>query len=430
MKISVIGTGALGATHAAAMAEIGHEVVGADVDESRIVALRAGRPPFHEPQLAPMLERHLASGALRFTTSVAEAARFAELHFLCVGTPQCADGAGADLRFLHAATTALAADVRRGAVVAGKSTVPAGTAAGLAPLLADAGAELVWNPEFLREGSAVHDTLCPDRIVLGTPDASIGRALQVVTDAYRPIIDNGTPVIVTDYPTAELAKAAANAFLATKISFANAMADLCDAVGAHAGSLTEILGADPRIGPGHLAAGPGFGGGCLPKDLHALHARAEELGLDAAGELLGAVDRVNEARRARVVARAVSACTGSVDGRHVAVLGAAFKAGTDDVRESPALDVAARLAGLGAVVHVHDPMAGDTGRKACPELDFADSPQQACAGADLVLVLTEWPEFAELEPERLAPTVRRRVVVDGRGILDATQWRSAGWTLA
>ncbi|MFI2295637.1 UDP-glucose dehydrogenase family protein [Isoptericola sp. NPDC019571] len=426
-RVTVIGTGYLGATHAACLAELGYDVLGLDTDPAKIADLAAGRLPFYEPGLPELVERHTAAGRLRFTTDPAEAAAFADLHFVCVGTPQRRDSMAADTSHVEAAVAALVPHLRGDALLVGKSTVPVGTAGGLQALadrLAPAGVEVgvVWNPEFLREGRAVEDTLRPDRIVVGVTDPRHEKALR---ELYAPVVDAGVPFLVTDLATSELVKVAANAFLATKISFANAIAELCDAAGGDVVALTDAIGHDARIGHQFLSAGLGFGGGCLPKDIRALMARAGELGVDEALTFLREVDAINMRRRSRTVALAVEECGGSVLGRRVAVLGAAFKPGTDDVRDSPALNVAAQLQLQGAHVRVHDPRANATAARTFPTLGYADTVEEAVASADLVLHLTEWQEFRDLDPAALEPA--RRVVVDGRNALDADRWAAAGW---
>ena len=424
MKLSVIGTGYLGATHAAAMAELGHEVIGVDVDENKIAKLSAGEVPFYEPELGELLGKHLASGALRFSTSMADAAEAAQLHFVCVGTPQKPGEYAADLSYVDAAFDELLACVRPGAVVAGKSTVPVGTAARLATRTRAAGAELVWNPEFLREGYAVADTLRPDRIVIGAEDEAARRVLE---QAYAAILENGTPLIVTDFPTAELVKVAANSFLATKISFINAMAEVCEVAGADVVKLGEAIGHDARIGHKFLRAGLGFGGGCLPKDIRAFMARAGELGVDQAVSFLKNIDEINLRRRARTVDLARELCGGSLAGRRAGILGAAFKPESDDIRDSPALDVAYAIQRSGAAVRVYDPQAMGNAKETHPTLAYSPSALEACADADVVLHLTEWREFRDLQPDDLAAVVRERNIVDGRTILDPAEWRAAGW---
>ena len=428
--IAVIGTGYLGATHAACLADLGFDVIGLDTDAAQISELAAGRLPFVEPDLPDLVARHTRSGRLRFTTDVAEIVA-ADLHFLCVGTPQLPDGLAADTRYLVSAVTELVPRLRSDALIVGKSTVPVGTAAGLQRLagqLAPAGVavEIAWNPEFLREGRAVADTLRPDRLVFGVVSATAEKQLREV---YRGVLDLGTPCVVTDLASAELVKVAANAFLATKISFVNAIAELCDATGGDVVAVAEALGHDDRIGRPFLGAGLGFGGGCLPKDIRALMARAGELGVDRVLTFLREVDDINLQRRQRVVEMATEELGGTVAGRRVAVLGAAFKPLTDDVRDSPALDVAAQLHLRGARVSVYDPVATENARRAFPTLRYADSVTDAVAGADVVLHLTEWAEFARLDPAALAGLVAQPVVIDARNALPADAWIDAGWTV-
>ncbi|WP_431866181.1 UDP-glucose dehydrogenase family protein [Microbacterium paraoxydans] len=429
MRMSVIGCGYLGAVHAAAMASLGHDVVGIDVDEGKVADLTAGAAPFFEPGLAELLEDGVRSGRLRFAADPAAAAG-AEVHFLAVGTPQSASGPAADLRFVDAAIDGLLPHLRPGAVVAGKSTVPVGTAARLARRIAETGATLAWNPEFLREGWAVHDTLRPDRLVAGVEDTPQGAAaVDLLRRVYAAAIDAGAPFLVTDLATAELVKGAANAFLATKISFINAMAEIAEAAGADVTLLAEALGHDPRIGRRYLGSGIGFGGGCLPKDIRAFAARAEELGRGEAVGFLHEVDAINLRRRDRAVRLVVDALGGLVFGRRIAVLGAAFKPFSDDVRDSPALEVAVRLRGLGADVVVTDPAAIENARERHPQLGYASSRDEALRNADAVVVVTEWDEYRrELRPQHAGGLVRGRIVIDGRNCLDADAWRAAGWT--
>jgi len=432
MRISVLGCGYLGAVHAAALASLGHDVLGVDVDAARVNALADGRPPFFEPGLGELLQRAVRSGRLRFTTTPADdGLADAELHFITVGTPQSDDGS-ADLSAVESALDTILAAVPAGArpVVAGKSTVPVGTAKRLAERLAASGATLVWNPEFLREGRAVEDTLHPDRIVYGLPDdpAQARRGREALDAAYAPLLAEGIPRIATNYPTAELVKMAANSFLATKISFINAMAELCEATGGDVVALADVLGYDDRIGRKFLRAGVGFGGGCLPKDIRAFVARAEELGVGDALTFLKQVDAINQRRRDRVVALAERWLGGDVAGARVTVLGAAFKPDSDDVRDSPALDVALRLADRGALVRVCDPRALDVVERLHPGLDTRRDPLAALEGAEVVLLLTEWQEFIDLDPAEAAGQVARPVVIDGRNALDPGRWREAGWT--
>ena len=430
LRLTVLGTGYLGATHAASMAELGFEVLAMDVDEAKIKLLADGHTPFYEPDLEPLLQKHLASGRLRFTTSYEEVAAFGDVHFLCVGTPQRKGEYAADMRFVDGVVDGLAPHLQRPCLVVGKSTVPVGTAArirdrlsSLAP--AGAQAELAWNPEFLREGFAVEDTLRPDRLVVGVTSEAAEATLREV---YASAIAAGTPFIATDFATAELVKVSANAFLATKISFINAMAELCEATGADVTVLADAIGHDERIGRKFLNAGLGFGGGCLPKDIRAFMARAGELGVDQALSFLREVDAINMRRRGHVVDRARAMCGGSFLGTRVGVLGAAFKPDSDDVRDSPALNVAGQIQLQGAQVTVYDPRAVDNARRLFPTLGYADSLVDACEGADLVLHLTEWREFRELDPATLDGIVAQKRIIDARNALDRSRWRAAGWT--
>ncbi|MBU3749093.1 MAG: UDP-glucose/GDP-mannose dehydrogenase family protein [Mycobacterium sp.] len=430
--IAVFGTGYLGATHAACMATLGHQVLGVDIDATKLEKLAAGEPPFFEPELDEVLKQAVRSGNLHFTASYREAAEFADVHFIAVATPQKQGEFAADLTYVEAVITELAPLLQKPSVIFGKSTVPVGTAARLAELarvLAPAGdaVELAWNPEFLREGFAVQDTLHPDRIVLGIDTTNPGRAEQVARLVYRDMIEDGAPFLVTNRETAELAKGAANAFLATKISFINAMSEICEATGADVTELADAIGHDDRIGRKFLNAGIGFGGGCLPKDIRALMARAGELGADQALTLLREVDSINMRRRAMTVEVARELVGGSLIGAKVAVLGAAFKPNSDDIRDSPALNIAGQMQLQGASVSVYDPKACENARQLFPTLHYAASVREACASANLTLVLTEWEEFGSLRPTDLADVVRDRRIVDGRNCLDKRVWRDAEW---
>ncbi|MFE4727223.1 UDP-glucose dehydrogenase family protein [Microbacterium sp. NPDC056736] len=428
MRISVIGCGYLGAVHAAAMASIGHEVVGVDVDVKKIDMLSRGEAPFFEPGLQEILTEGIASGRLSFTSDLA-AASGAQVHFIGVGTPQQKEGSAADLTYVDAAIDGLRPFLRAGDVVAGKSTVPVGTAARLAERIAPTGATLVWNPEFLREGWAVQDTVDPDRLVAGIPAGAAGeRAASILRAVYHPAVAKDTPFIVTDYATAELVKVAANAFLATKISFINAMAEIAEVTGADVTQLADAIGHDVRIGRRFLGAGIGFGGGCLPKDIRAFAARAEELGRGESVSFLREVDAINLRRRERAVQLTVDALGGSVFTKRITVLGAAFKPHSDDVRDSPALDVAVRLHGLGASVTITDPAAIPNARRLHPHLNYVTDRDDALRDADAVLLVTEWDEYRrELSPEHAATLTTGRVAIDGRNGWDAAAWRAAGW---
>ncbi|MGQ4617444.1 nucleotide sugar dehydrogenase [Nocardia sp. R7R-8] len=435
MRCTVFGTGYLGATHAACMAELGHDVIGVDVDPGKVAKLSDGVVPFYEPGLEGVLRRNLDAGRLRFTTSYAEAAAHADVHFLGVGTPQKKGEYAADLKYVHAVVDTLAPLLERPSVIIGKSTVPVGTAAALgtrARALSSTDVEVAWNPEFLREGFAVKDTLRPDRLVLGVDRerAAAGWVEDLVREIYADLIAAEVPFLLTDLATAELVKVSANAFLATKISFINAVSEVCEATGADVTTLADALGYDARIGRRFLNAGLGFGGGCLPKDIRAFMARSGELGADHAVAFLREVDNINMRRRTKVVDMAARACGGSLLGANVAVLGAAFKPESDDVRDSPALNVAGMIQLHGAVVTVYDPKALENSRRVFPTLNYATSVTEACERADVVLVLTEWDEFTALRPEDLARVVRARSIIDGRNCLDRATWRAAGWVYA
>jgi len=434
-RITVIGTGYLGAVHAASLASLGYEVLGMDVDAEKIAALAAGRPPFFEPGFDELLSEQVASGRLTFTNSYADVAAFGgddranTVHFVCVNTPQRKGEYAADTAYIDSVIDNLAPLLDVPTLVIGKSTVPAGTAARLTSrlrALSPAGDEmrLAWNPEFLREGYAIEDTLRPDRLVIGVQDEESEAALR---DVYKPLTDTGIPLLVTDLATSELVKAAANAFLSTKISFINAMAEVCEAAGADVMLLSKALSFDPRIGGRFLVPGLGFGGGCLPKDIRAFMARAGELGADQALAFLKEVDAINMRRRARTIDLAREQCNGSFLGKRIAVWGAAFKPDTDDVRDSPALNVAASILLQGAQVTVYDPKANDTAAKNFPTLNYADSALEAARGANLILHLTEWREFRELDPNAVAEVVAERRVLDGRNALDSDLWRAAGF---
>jgi len=424
VRLSVVGTGYLGATHAACMADLGHEVIGLDSDPTKVAALAEGRVPFWEPGLDAVLQRGLESGRLRFTTKPADVAG-ATVHFLCVGTPQQSNSPEADLTQVNAAIEALLPVLQTDDLVVGKSTVPVGTAADIEGRVTPTGARVAWNPEFLREGNAVEDTLRPDRLVFGVRDS---RDDAILREVYAPLLEAGTPLLVTDFATAELVKVSANAFLATKISFINAMAEVCEATGGDIVTLSAALGMDPRIGPQFLRAGLGFGGGCLPKDIRAFMARARELGVDEALMFLRDIDDINVRRRQHTVDLAVASMGGTAAGRTVAVWGAAFKPNSDDVRDSPALHVAQALHNAGARVVVHDPRAVPHARTLFPQLDYTEGAADAVQGADVLLLLTEWKDYIDIDPAVIRPLMSTPTVIDARNALDVDRWRSAGWT--
>ncbi|GAP53582.1 UDP-glucose 6-dehydrogenase [Arthrobacter sp. Hiyo6] len=430
MRISVIGCGYLGAVHAACMARLGHQVVGIDVDKRKIEELAAARAPFYEPDLDALLREVQETGRLTFTTDMSAAAG-STVHFICVGTPQKKGENAADMTYVDAATAGLLPHLAPGDLVVGKSTVPVGTATRLAQLIhaQEPEAHMVWNPEFLREGHAISDTLNPDRFVYGVSDGSEDHpAVSILDEVYSVPLSSGTPRLVADHPTAELVKTAANSFLATKISFINAMAELCEAAGADVTTLADAIGLDDRIGRKFLNAGIGFGGGCLPKDIRAFMARAGELGADQALTFLREVDAINMRRRTRVVELTRDLCGGALLGKRITVLGAAFKPESDDVRDSPALSIAAQLQLQGAVVTVTDPKALANAAKRFPELNCEPDASLAVAGADALLLLTEWRQYRELDPYELCSKVAVARILDGRNVLDPGKWRAAGWT--
>jgi len=425
LKLSVVGCGYLGATHAACMSSLGFEVIGVDTDPEKIAMLSKGELPFYEPGLDTLLASEIKTGRLSFTTDFSAVAD-ADVHFICVGTPQSKDGLAADLTYVKSAVQAIAPHLKNGSLVVGKSTVPVGTAQSLRAQLAQSApqADLAWNPEFLREGFAVEDTLTPNRLVVGVAN---DRAEEILKEVYKPVIDLGTPWIRADLPTSELVKVAANSFLATKISFINAMAEVCEAAGGDVTVLAKAIGYDPRIGNRFLQAGIGFGGGCLPKDIRAFMARAEELGAKQALEFLREIDAINLRARQRVIDVVRAELTDDLSAYKIAVLGAAFKPDSDDVRDSPALDIAAQLQAAGASVIVHDPKAIENARKRFPKLGFAATVQECVKDSDLILHLTEWREYRELDPKTLASLVKKKIVIDGRNALDRDKWRAAGW---
>ena len=423
--LSVIGTGYLGATHAACMSSLGYRVIGIDNDKEKIAQLSRGDLPFYEPGLEQLLKEQIASSRLTFSTNFTDT-KAASIHFICVGTPQKKDSLAADLTFVESALAQLAPHLSKGSLVVGKSTVPVGTAQKLADQLATTAphAELAWNPEFLREGFAIEDTLRPNRLVVGVTS---DRAEEILRQCYSPLLSLGTPWIRADLPTAELVKVAANSFLATKISFINAMAEICEAAGGDVSVLAQAIGYDPRIGNKFLQAGIGFGGGCLPKDIRAFMARAQELGAEQALEFLREVDAINLRARTRVIDVVRAHLNEDLTQYQIAILGAAFKPESDDVRDSPALDIAAQLSLAGAQVVIHDPKAIANARKRFPALNFAENVNDALVGADVVLHLTEWKEYQLLDPNKIKTLVKAPFIIDGRNALDRELWVSAGW---
>ena len=425
LKISVIGTGYLGVTHAVCMSAFGFHVIGVDIEPAKIDSLRAGIVPFYEPGLEELLKQELASGRLRFTSEISEIAD-SDVHFVCVGTPQTETGLAADLTYVNSAIESIASFAKPGSLVVGKSTVPVGTAARLRQRLLELNPEvdLAWNPEFLRESFAVEDTLHPNRIVIGVVTDTAEEILKAV---YATNLAEGVPWVRSDLATAELVKVAANSFLATKISFINAMAEVCEASGADVTVLAKAIGYDPRIGSRFLQAGIGFGGGCLPKDIRAFMARADELGVEDALAFLREVDAVNLRARKRMIELVHADLSENLQGKRIAVLGAAFKPNSDDIRDSPALDIALQIFGEGAFVTVHDPKAMASAAQRYPTLAYAPTIEECVAGADLVLHLTEWEVYRQIDPHVLKGLVNQAIIIDGRNALNRDLWVGAGW---
>ncbi len=432
LRVSVIGTGYLGLTHAVCMADLGHQVLAIDVDAEKVAKAAKGEAPFFEPGLEPLLRKNLDAGRLRFTDSFAEVGAFGDVHFICVGTPQAKNGEGnADLSYVFGAAEMLAPHLTRPTLIVGKSTVPVGTSRQVIDRVraaSPAGEQVnfAFNPEFLREGYAVQDSLTPDRIVFGVTSPS---AEELLRQVYATPLASGIPGLTMDLETAELVKVAANSFLATKISFINVMAEMCEASGADVIKLADAIGLDERIGRKFLSPGLGFGGGCLPKDIRAFRATAASRGVDSLVDLLTTVDTINLGRRERVISLARAALGGDVAGKRIAVLGAAFKPNSDDIRDSPSLAISGSLADEGAVVSVHDPVAMGNAARVRPDLRYAESVHQAAEGAELVLHLTEWSDFRAIDPDALRSVVASPVLIDGRCTLDAAAWRAAGWTV-
>ena len=429
MRLTVIGMGYLGLTHAVCMANLGHDVIGLDADAGKVSQAASGEAPFFEPGLEPLLRKNLDAGRLQFTTSYEEAAAFGDVHFVCVGTPQASDGS-ADLSQVHAVADALSPHLYRSCLIVGKSTVPVGTARSLTARIREAApagheVDVAWNPEFLREGYAVQDSLSPDRFVFGVTSQ---RSAELLCRVYAAPLADGIPSLVMDLETAELVKVSANAFLATKISFINAVAEVCEKVGADVVRLADALAHDERIGKRFLAPGVGFGGGCLPKDIRAFRTAARELGVGSLANLLGEVDAINLNRRSRVVELARNVVGGAITGSRVTVLGLAFKPGSDDVRDSPSLHVCGLLMQEGAVVTAHDPVAMKNAARIRPDLRYAGSVSEAAADADVVLHLTEWVDYRAIDPVMLATVVAKRNIIDARCSLDEKPWRSASWS--
>ncbi len=428
MKISVIGLGYLGTTHAVAMAQLGHHVIGIEPDDTRIQALAAGILPFFEPGLEDALRQAVSSGNISFQTQHDDLSAASDIHFICVGTPQISGQQSADTSYVFAAASQLAAVLKPSSLVVGKSTVPVGTARNLITTMQEISGftpRLCWNPEFLREGTALADSMSPDRIVIGSDDPEYNQALKT---CYQTMTDQGIPILELDLETTELVKVSANAFLATKISFINAMAEIAEASGADAVRLAEAIGLDNRIGKSFLRTGIGFGGGCLPKDIRGFIARADELGVGESLAFLKEVDQINLRRRQRIVSLATEEL-GQVSNKKITMLGISFKPDSDDLRDSPALEIALRLQALGGIFTVHDPVSLEALEKKSSGLISESDLLAALKDADLVILGTEWVEYKKLDPEALSSLPRVKTIIDGRNILNVESWQKAGWRI-
>lgn len=428
MLVTVIGLGRLGLVHAAVMAKLGHQVIGIEMNGERVAALQNGVTPFFEPGLEDLLEEVLDTGRLVFQTQHEESSRKADVHFICVGTPQSSSGDAADTSYVFDAIEKLAPFMHPDAVVVGKSTVPVGTAAAALALLNKTSGKklhLVWNPEFLREGHAVADTMRPDRVVIGRQNSF---AESVLRDCYREILNLGTPVVTCDFETAELVKVAANAFLATKISFINAIAEVAESTGADTELIADALGLDDRIGRKFLNNGLGYGGGCLPKDTRSLKSIAKKSQAQGLSDLLDSVEAINVGRKTRVVNLAKE-LLGDISGKRVVILGAAFKPNTDDIRDSPAIEIAELFAQHGASVAVQDEMASHVVTQELPKFDAFESVDEAINGADLLVIATEWASYTTLAPKELGALVAQKNLIVARKSVDARLWSDYGWTV-
>jgi UDPglucose 6-dehydrogenase len=431
MRIAMVGAGYVGLVSGACFAEFGVDVCIVDTDAAKVAALREGRIPIYEPGLDKLVVDNARDGRLRFTTELAEAVRGAEAVFLAVGTPSRRGDGHADLSYVFAAAEQVAQAAEAPLVLVTKSTVPVGTGARIKALVSQArpGLEIAVasNPEFLREGSAISDFMRPDRVVIGTEAGAVGeRALSVLKRLYRPLYLFETPIVATAIETAELIKYAANAFLATKITFINEIADLCEKVGADVHDVARGIGLDGRIGRKFLHPGPGYGGSCFPKDTLALARTAQDYG--APVRLVETTIAVNEARKAQMAERIIAACGGSLAGKTIAVLGLAFKPETDDMRDSPALVVVPKLVEAGATVRAFDPAAMANAQPLLPQaVHYTGGVAEAAEGADALVLLTEWNEFRALAPARLKAMMRGELLLDLRNVYDPEAMRAAGF---
>ncbi|MGI8705503.1 MAG: UDP-glucose dehydrogenase family protein [Sphingomicrobium sp.] len=425
MRIAMIGTGYVGLVSGACFADFGHDVTCIDKDSDKIAALNAGRMPIWEPGLEGLVKANVDHGRLAFTTYLGKGVQGAEAVFIAVGTPARRGDGHADLTYVFAAVRELARALKGPAVVITKSTVPVGTGDRIAEILAQegapAGTAVASNPEFLREGAAIADFKHPDRIVVGAEDE---RAREVLREIYRPLFLNKAPILFTGRRTAELTKYAANAFLATKISFINEVADLCEAVGADVQEVARGIGLDNRIGAKFLHAGPGYGGSCFPKDTLALLRTSEEAGVEQ--RIVRTVVEVNDQRKQNMAARVVNALGGDVDGKRIGVLGLAFKPNTDDMRDAPSIPLIQSLINQGAAVTAFDPAAMGHAAPLLPGLECATDAYAVSDGADALVIVTEWDEFRGLDLDKLAKRMRGRALVDLRNVYDPEEAERAG----
>jgi UDPglucose 6-dehydrogenase len=425
MRIAMIGTGYVGLVSGACFADFGHHVACVDKDSDKIDGLNAGLMPIWEPGLEALVKANATRGRLNFTTDLAAGVEGAEAVFIAVGTPARRGDGHADLTYVFEAIRELAKVIKPGTVVVTKSTVPVGTGDRISEILAEEGAvgiSVASNPEFLREGAAIRDFKIPDRIVVGAEDE---KAREVLREIYRPLFLNQAPILFTGRRTAELTKYAANAFLATKISFINEIANLCEAVDADVQDVARGIGLDNRIGPKFLHAGPGYGGSCFPKDTVALLQTASEAGVEQ--QIVSTVVKVNDERKEAMAERVVAALGGSVKGKRVGVLGLAFKPNTDDMREAPSIPLVRRLVECGAKVIAFDPVAREQAEKLLPAIEYAPTAEAVADAADALVIVTEWDEFRALDLDELAKRMRGNILVDLRNVWDPKEAERAGF---
>jgi UDPglucose 6-dehydrogenase len=426
MRVAIVGTGYVGLVSGACFAHFGHDVICVDRDASKIERLTRGEIPIFEPGLDALVAENVAANRLSFTTDLQSATPDADAVFIAVGTPTRRGDGHADLTYVYAAAEEIAKAMKGYTVVVTKSTVPVGTGAEVEAIIArvrpDADFSVVSNPEFLREGAAIEDFKRPDRIVVGAEDE---RARDVMRELYRPLFINETPIVFTNRATSELIKYAANAFLATKITFINEMADLCERVGANVQEVARGIGLDGRIGGKFLHAGPGYGGSCFPKDTLALVKTAQQVG--APTRIVEAVVEINDRRKKQMAERVIAACGGSVRGKTIAVLGLTFKPNTDDMRDSPSLDIVPALQAAGARIKAFDPAGMEEAKKSLKDVAYCDGPYHAMDGADAVVLLTEWDEFRALDLRRIKELLTAPIFVDLRNVYRPAQMAEQGF---